>query len=104
MFELVLDDTYKIVTDKHNIILQKNEEILERGTKEPTGRFQWKDMGFFNTLKIALMRYVIEVVKEQDTTDVHKLIDKLDSVEKHIEKVVKKSNVKLLDKKTDKDE
>ncbi|GLI82577.1 hypothetical protein ANABIO32_02640 [Rossellomorea marisflavi] len=102
--ELQLDDTYKVSVDKHNFILERNEEIQELGTKIPTGKFKYKHVGYYNNLAILLKRYVNEVIRDEGESSVHTLIDRLNSLSNHIEKVVKKSNIVFVPKEKSKDE
>lgn len=97
MLELQLDETYKLTSDKLNWILEKYEEVIDLKSKQPTGEFKYKTVGFFGlNISHALKRYVTETLRSEDNTDAHKLIDKLNELNLNIDKVVKKENIKLV--------
>ncbi|MGD7046947.1 hypothetical protein FZC83_01815 [Rossellomorea marisflavi] len=96
--QLQLDENYRVNTDKYNFILERNEEVLELGTKKPTGVFKYKHVGYYNNLSILLKRYTNEVMRDQGESAVHDLIDRLNSLGNHIERVVKKSNIVFVPK------
>jgi len=105
MLELKLDDTFKISSDKMNFILEKFDDVMDLKTKESTGEKKWKTVGFFgNKLEYALKAYVIESLRDSEETDVHRLMDRLNELEKQIKKVVKKENIQLIPKGKKEDE
>ncbi|PLR99498.1 hypothetical protein [Bacillus sp. T33-2] len=102
MLELQLDDKFRIITDKLNFILEHYDEVVDRQSKEPTGKYTWKTVGFFGTnLNHALKRYVTESIRSEENCDVSRLVDKLNELSKHIESVVKRENIKLVVKDKD---
>lgn len=90
---LQLDNHYRIVSDKYNFILERNEEVFDRKTKESKG-FEYKQVGFFGTnLAQAIKKYSNEKIKDEDKILAQQLLYKLDEINKHIDKVVKKENI-----------
>lgn len=93
---LQLDDEYRITNDKHNYILQKYEDVIDRKTKEVVSK-EWKDYGYFGTsLTSAIKKYVNEKIKDSDTLEVKELLAKLDELKLHIEKTVKRENIDFI--------
>lgn len=90
---LQLDDEYRVVNDKYNYILERYEDIIDRKTKQPIGK-DWKQLGFFGTnLSPAIKKYVNEKIKDSDTLNVSELLERLNELNRHIDKVVKKQNI-----------
>ena len=81
------------------------EETIDLKTKLPTGEKKWKVLGHFGLhLNHALKRYVTEKIRDEEETSVHELIDKLNELYKHVERVVKKENIIFVPKERKKDE
>ena len=96
---LKLDDTYRIISDKLNWVLQRYEDVMDRKTKEPTGVKQWKDVGYFGgNISNAIKKYVNEYIRDQGTLHIDELLSKLSLIEKQIDKVVRQQNIKLVGK------
>lgn len=88
--ELILDDRYKISSDKMNYTLERLDDVKDRETGEIVDR-KWKDVGYFGqNLSHALKRYATEKIREEDKLNIDKLVNVLKGLEQHIEKVVKK--------------
>lgn len=103
---LQLDEEYRVVaSDKLNYSLEKHEETIDLKTKLPTGNYTWKVLGHYGIhLNHALKRYVTEKIRDEEDTSVHELIDKLNELYKHIDKVVKKENIIFVPKERNKNE
>jgi hypothetical protein len=80
---------------KLNFILEKYEETIDLKTKQPNGNFKWKHVGYFN-FNQALKRYVTESIRDMDKATIQQVLDKLNQIDEHIERIVKKENVKLI--------
>jgi hypothetical protein len=96
---LQLDDKFKITTDSslQNFQLEKLESITDRKTKEI--KHEWKIIGYFgNNLKSVLRRYTDESLLDLENVTLHSVLDKLNEIEKTIETIVKKENIKLVSK------
>lgn len=94
-----LDDTYRITSDKYNYILERLEDTIDIVTKEYTGNFKWKIIGYYGTkLTHALNRYITESVSEVGISDVKSVLNKLESLSKQIDQVVKKENIQFITK------
>lgn len=93
---LQLDDNYKITVDssKQNFQLEKFENVAIRGT-EQTKR-EWKIVGYFGSnLKSVLNKYKNEVLINSDFSTLDDVLDKLQEIDKTIEEVDKRGNIKL---------
>ena len=91
---LPLDDKFRVESAKHNFTLQKYEEIVSR--KDDSVRYDWKDIGYFGSnLAYCLKRYIVESLRDEEDTDVHRLLDRLKELENVIEKKVRKENILL---------
>ncbi len=65
IFVLQIDETYRIRSCKArlNWILQRYEDVMDKKTKEPSGKKEWKDLGYYGgNIGTALKRYAIEFV------------------------------------------
>jgi hypothetical protein len=101
MIELQLDDTHRITSDKWNFIL----ETSDVKSKQPTGEFKWKNPKYFGSnLGLALKQYIIDSVRDLEKAEVSMVLDKLIQLEKHIDRVVKRENIKIIVKDKDSDE
>jgi hypothetical protein len=104
MLELQLDDTYKISSDRYNFVLEKNEEIIDLKTKQPTGKFKYKDAGYFGSnFAQALKRYVTESIRDVEKAEVSLILDRINQLERHIDRVVKRENIRLTVKEKEKE-
>lgn len=96
---LKLDDTYRIISDKLNWVLQRYEDVMDRKTKEPTGVKQWKDVGYFGgNISNAIKKYVNEYIRDQGNLIIDELPDLIRELESKIDRVVKRENLKLVGK------
>jgi hypothetical protein len=103
---LQLDEEYRVVaSDKLNYTLEKLEETIDLKTKQPTGNFVYKVVGHYGLqLNHALKRYANEKIRDSGETTLHELIDRLNELSRHIDKVVKKENIIFVPKERKKDE
>lgn len=93
---LQLDGEFRCTSDKYNWILERYEPVRDRKTKEITG-YEWKQLGFFGTnLSPAIKKYVNEKIRDEDNLQVNELLDRLNELSRHIDKVVKKSNIEFV--------
>jgi hypothetical protein len=95
--ELILDDKFKVTTDSslQNYILWKLETIKDKKTKET--RQDYISLGFFgHNFKALLKRYVAESLIDLENTTLEKVLDKLNELDKHIDKIVKAAKLKLV--------
>jgi len=90
---LLLDDTHRVVFEKHNFILERLSDVTDKKTGET--KQSWKNVGYYGNLIPLLNRYVQETVKDQRNIFSEELIQVMKELEKSIEKTVKKSNIKL---------
>jgi hypothetical protein len=103
---LQLDEEYRVVaSDKLNYSLEKYEEVIDIKSKLPTGERKWKVLGHYGfQLNHALKRYANEKIRDSGETTHHELIDRLNELSRHIDKVVKKENIIFVPKERKKDE
>jgi hypothetical protein len=95
--ELILDDKFKVTTDSslQNYILWKLETIKDKKTKEE--RQDYISLGFFgHNFKSLLKRYADESLIDLDNTTLEEIFEKLNQLDKHIDKVVKAAKLKLV--------
>lgn len=98
--ELKIDEKYRILTDKHNFILQQYQEIVSK--KDDEVKYDWKDIGYFGgNLVNALRFYLNDSIKENQNIEVLELIDVINNTYKTIEDHVKKENIKFIDMKVE---
>lgn len=86
MATISLDNTYRIKTDQFNYNLEKYSEVINKKQKKKSHK--WIVRGHHSTLEHALHKYIQEVIRDEDTTDVYKLIRKLDDLKDHITEVL----------------
>jgi hypothetical protein len=87
-----LDNEHRIVTDPYNFMLEKHEKVINRKTKEESKK--WTVKSFHSCFEHAIHKYVEEVIREKDTTDIYKLVRELRSLREHITKVCNELNIK----------
>jgi len=95
--ELIIDERYKVVSDKYNFVLQNLYDVKDKETQETIDQ-KWKDVGYFPQLSHALKRYAADMIKEQDKLNIDGLVDVLHKLERHIERVVRKENIVFIPK------
>ena len=101
---LQLDDNYRIISDKLNWILEKYEAVIDLKTKQPNGEYKWKTLGYFgNKIDHALKYYVTDSLRNEGSSNVNNLINKLNELSSVIERQVKRENIKLPTKNKDDD-
>jgi hypothetical protein len=95
--ELILDDKFKVETDSslQNYILFKLEDIKDKKTGNV--RQGWIQIGFFgHNFGSLLKRYKDESLIDLENTTIEKVLEKLNEVDKHIDKIVKAAKLKLV--------
>lgn len=100
---LQLDDLFRISCDssKQNFQLEKLIDIEDRKSKEI--KQEWKIIGFHgNSLGSVLKQYRNESLITADKLEtLHNVLDALNEIDKTINKVVKRENIKLAAKEND---
>jgi hypothetical protein len=94
---LMLDNKFKVETDSsfQNYILLKLEDIKDKKTGNV--RQDWIQIGFFgHNFSSLLKRYKNESLIDLENTTIEKVLDKLNELDKRIDKVVKASKLKLV--------
>jgi RNA binding exosome subunit len=94
---LQLDDKFRIVVDssKQNYILEKLEDILDKKTKE-VNRQDWILCGYHgNSMRSVLLQYRNESLINSNLETINNILDRLNEIERTIEKAVKQENIKL---------
>jgi hypothetical protein len=96
---LELDEKFKISTDSslQNLQLEKLYEVTDRKTQEV--KYEWSILGYFgNSLSSLLKRYKNEVLLDMEECTVNDVLDKLDEIDRNIDKAVKQINFKMVSK------
>jgi tetrahydromethanopterin S-methyltransferase subunit G len=95
---LQLDDKFRVVVDssKQNFILEKLDDILDKKTKEVV-RQDWILCGYHgNSLRSVLLQYRnVSLISDDKLETINDVFDRLNEIERTIEKVVKSENIKL---------
>ena len=100
--EIQLDNTFKVTYESQNWTLYRDEDTLDIKTKEYTGNFKWKNVGYFgDNFDQVLKRYVRESINDAAISSIHDVLDRLNEIDRNIEKIVKKENIKLVVKEND---
>lgn len=95
MLFLQLDDKYRIISDPLNYILEKLEDVEDRQTKEI--KQVWKNKGYFGyNLRSCLKKYTSESLRDSGGKNVEQLIEYINALEEHIDKVVKRENIPFI--------
>ena len=92
---LILDERFRISSDKHNFILEKYEDVEDRKTGEI--KQVWKDAGYYGSIEPILNRYTKERVRDSEASSVDDLIIELKEIKLHINNIVKRENITLKD-------
>lgn len=98
--DLQLDEKYRVSTDQYNFTLEKLEQVKNRKTKETSQK--WITKGHFSHLEHLLVKYMQEIVKDTDTTDVHNLIKEIRSLREHVSEVAKNIDAEVFKVKNNK--
>jgi hypothetical protein len=95
---LQLDDNFRITKDKSemNFQLEKLESIKDR--ESGTMKQEFKVIGYHgNSMRSVLLQYKKEsLFAEDDFKAINQVLDKLKDIEKTIETVVTRENIKLV--------
>ena len=65
---LQLDDSYRIVSDEHNFILQRKADPKKnprKGKKAKAATTQWKNLGYWKDLSQLLASYTRQVLRTE---------------------------------------
>ncbi|AZV43569.1 hypothetical protein BAOM_2960 [Peribacillus asahii] len=79
-----LDENFVIITDPRNFTLHKLHEVNKRNGETEK---DWKDIGYYWTFRGVLHRYVNEVLRDEEYTDVKQLLSKVDELHNKIEEI-----------------
>lgn len=77
-----LNENFKIVSDKHNIIIQERYEKESKGVK--TGEFDYKDVGYYPTLDKALTGFTNKAILKSNATTLKELSTHLKEIKEII--------------------
>jgi mevalonate kinase len=98
---LQLDERFRVTTDSslQNFLLEQLQDIKDKSTKEVV-RQDWIIIGYHgNSMRSVLMQYMKTTLINSNLEVINDVLDKLKEVEKTIEKVAKKENIKMIPKK-----
>jgi hypothetical protein len=96
---LQIDDRFVITTDSslQNLQLEKLCEVKDRKTQEV--KHEYSILGYYgHSLSSLLKRYKNEVLLDMQECTVNDVLDKLDEVERNIDKAVKQINFRMVSK------
>jgi hypothetical protein len=96
---LQLDDKFKITTDSslQNLQLEKLCEVTDRQTKEV--KYKYIILGYFgHSLPSLLKRYKNEVLLDTKECTLNDVLDKLNEIDRNIDKAVKQINFRMVSK------
>ncbi|WP_144575414.1 hypothetical protein [Bacillus cereus] len=79
-----INEDYRLISDKHNVILQEKYEKVDNETKEKTGEYGFKDVGYYPTLEMALKGFVKKVSLNSKATNLKELLEEIKSIRKLI--------------------
>ena len=91
--KLTLDERYRVYTDPKNFILEKLEDVTDKKTKEV--KQQWRNAGYFGRFEHLLNTYANESLRSLDDTSLEEIKETIINLQKTIEEVVRKENIKL---------
>lgn len=89
--EFIINENYKIGSDKYNIILYERKLITgtqrnpNRASKGQIGDTRWKSIGYYSSSKSALCGMVDHEIMKTGLKDIQTVLDKIDELEKVIE-------------------
>ena len=92
---LILDERFRISSDKHNLVLEKYEDVKDRETGQINQK--WKDVGYYGTIEHVLNKYKNERIRDSEASSIEDLVVELKEMKLHISDVVKKENITLKD-------
>ncbi|MGX5594657.1 hypothetical protein [Bacillus cereus] len=79
-----INDDYRLISDKHNVILQEKYEKVDNETKEKTGKFDFKDVGYYPTVEMALKGFLKKATLNSKATNLQELLEEIKSIRKLI--------------------
>ncbi|RWQ72960.1 hypothetical protein [Bacillus cereus] len=79
-----INDDYRLISDKHNVILQEKYEKVDNETKEKTGKFDFKDVGYYPTVEMALKGFLRKATLNSKATNLKELLEEIKSIRKLI--------------------
>jgi hypothetical protein len=88
--EYIVNENYKIGSDKYNIILYERRAITgtqrnpNRVSKGQIGDTRWKAIGYYSSSKNALCGMVDHEIMKTGLTDIQTVLDKIDELEEVI--------------------
>lgn len=89
-----LSDEYRIVTDPHNIILEQYMAIgAPKNKRKANPRKEWKEIGYFSSIKNAFKAYVNLDLKE--ATSLEDLVIRISKFEKRVDELFELKNLKV---------
>lgn len=94
---LQLDDQYKVTCDssKQNFILEKLVDVIDKKSREVV-RKEYQIIGYHgNSFRSVLKKYAADSLIESEPSSYQQVIDKLNDLERTIDRVVKRENIKL---------
>lgn len=92
---LELDEKYRVISDKMNMILQ--EKSIVKGGKNK-GDVIYKDIGYFGNLSAALHKYTNLKLNKSGVSTVDELVEFLNKLEKKIDEIGKEINLRVWNK------
>lgn len=94
---LKLDDKFVITKDKseQNFQLEKLFDVKNKETGEI--KHEWKIIGYHgNSITSVLKQYKNEaIISDDELESIHNILDKLKEIDRTIDRVVKRENIKL---------
>jgi len=81
-----LDDKYRIVSDRYNVILQ---EVKIRATGNNIGEEYHENYGYYGTVTACLKAYKELLIKESDVTTIQELVERIEEIDKKIGEILK---------------
>lgn len=79
-----INEDYRLISDKHNVILQEKYGKVDNETKEKTGKYDFKDVGYYPTLEMALKGFVKKATLNSKATNLKELLEEIKSVKQLI--------------------
>lgn len=81
--DIQINESYKLVNDKYNIILQERYEKEDK-QKNKTGEFGYKDVGYYPTLDMALGGFVRKSTLNSEARSIGQLIEEIKALKQLI--------------------
>lgn len=79
-----INEDYRLISDKHNVILQEKYEKVDNETKEKTGKFNFKDVGYYPTVEMALKGFLKKATLNSKANNLKELLEEIKSIRKLI--------------------